>query len=365
MERARSGFRRPILGALVALTLAAPMVSASSGCAGDYLPSDLVNGLRVLAVSADTPYANPGDTVTLTMTVQDGAVDGPRPLQILWIGGCYNPPGDLYFGCFEQLGKVFANLGGQPPGGGMPPPGGDPPPLGFGPVFQMKVPEDIVSARPPQEGGSKYGIMYAFFAACAGKLDLIELDPSGKAGFFPFACFDPDTGARLGADSFVPGYTAIYSFEDGRVNQNPEVAGMLLDGEPMSEDISLIPEVKACPSTFEERRASGCFAGEPYAGCEEHELDVDVQSDIGELDPGQMVDGKQLYEAVWVDYLYSGGNFTSGGIRLINGVTEGYKPDHKTKWVAPDIPGLYTLSAVVRDTRGGSKVIQRDIRVVE
>lgn len=360
MGREKRGIRRPVLGALAAMTLAMPILS-TSGCTGDFLPSDYVNGLRVLAVVADTPYANPGDTVTLTMTTQDGAPDGPRPLQILWIGGCYNPPGDLYYGCFEQIGKLFANLGN----GGPPPPGTDPPPIGFGPAFQMKVPDDIVSSRPAQEGGSKYGLMYAFFAACAGKLDIVEADPSGKAGFFPFACFDPDTGERLGADSFVPGYTVIYSFADERKNENPAVAALTFDGEPMSEDVQLIPEVKLCPSTFEERRETGCFAGTPYAGCEEHALDVDVSPDVGEIDPGAIVDGKQTYEAVWVDYLYTGGNFTDSGIKLITGVTEGYKPDHKTQWVPPKEPGLYTLTAIVRDTRGGATVISRDVRVVE
>src|SRR5690242_18820623 len=112
--------RRSILGALAFAMLAAP-VAWTSGCAGDYLPSDLVNGLRVFTVVADKPYAKPGDSVTFEMKYYDGAPnsDGPRPVQILWIGGCVNPPGDLYYGCFPQLAKVFANLDPNNP----PPPG--------------------------------------------------------------------------------------------------------------------------------------------------------------------------------------------------------------------------------------------------
>lgn len=369
MKQSRS-FRRPILGALAALTLALPIAS-SSGCAGDWLPSDYVNGLRLFGVTADRPYALPGETVTFTMSYKDGYPTGERPVQILWIGGCYNPPGDLYFGCFAQIGQAFQKLAEAGP-----PEPGKPPMLPPGliqlkpdnifsdaNVFSTTLPEDIVSARPDPQGGPKYGLMYVFFAACAGQIKFVELDPGGKAGFLPFACFDPDTGARLPADSFVPGYSVVYSFEDGRENPNPEVANLLFDGEPMSENLDEIPVVKACPSTLEERRETGCFAGEPYAGCEQHEIDVDVQPDIADLDPGEELDGKPLHEAVWVDYLYDGGNFTGGGIRLISGVTEGYKPDHKTYWVAPNEPGLYTIWASVRDTRGGSKILERNVRV--
>jgi len=366
MKRARS-FRRSILGTLAAATLAAPIVW-TSGCSGDYLPSDLVNGLRVFTVVADKPYAAPGDSVTFSMKYWDGAPDpegdGPRAVQILWIGGCVNPPGDLYYGCFPQLAQVFASL--KP--GQLPPPGliqvlpdnivGE-----AAGTFTTTVPLDIISSRPPPEGGSsKYGLMYVFFAACAGNIRPVELDPSGKAGFFPFACFD-DAGNRLPADSFVPGYTQIYSFEDSRANENPTAKGMTLDKEAMPEDPTEAVTVKPCPSTEEERRSVGCFAGDPYEGCKFYEIDVDVEKTIAEIDPGEKLDDKQLFEAVWVDYYVDGGDLTGGGIRLISGVTEGYKEDHKTAWIPPSTPGLYSIWATLRDTRGGASILRRYIRV--
>jgi len=356
----RRSFRRPLLGALAAAMLAAPIAS-TSGCSPGWVPSDLVNGLRVIAVTADKPYAQPGDEVRFDMTFYDGLADpegdGPRPVQILWIGGCANPPGDLYYGCFPQLLESFKALGES---GGAPPPGL----IGIGPTFSTTVPMDIVSSRPDPSGGAKYGLQYVFFFACAGTIKPIEVDPGGKAGFFPLGCFD-DAGNRLAADSFVPGYTQIYVFEDGRTNENPPVAGMTLDDEPIPEDFAEAPTVKACPSTEDERRAVGCFAPEPYEGCPVYQIDVSVEPTIAELDPGEEVDGKPINEAVWVDWLVDGGDIVGGGIRLISGVTEGYKDQHFTQWIPPAEPGLYQIWGVVRDTRGGSTVVQRYIRVEE
>lgn len=361
--------RRLLLSALVSAFVVTPIL-ASSACSPGYLPSDLVNGLRIMAVEADKPYLLPGESVTFELHLRDGHPDGPRPVNVLWLGGCVNPPGDLYYGCFLQFAEVFKALGEGglgPPQPGQPPPNLPPGLIGFSPgvttstTFTTTMPLDIVSSRPAPDGGSKYGIAYAFFFACAGDIKPIEVDPSGAAGFLPLGCFDSE-GKRLPADSFVPGYTQVYSFEDERRNENPVVKGMTLEGQPMSEDFADIPVVKACAQTFEERRQVGCFAPEPFEGCEAVEIDVDVDSNIAEIDPGEIVNGKQIYEAVWVDYLVDAGDVTSG-IRLISGVTEGYKKEHSTEWFPPSEPGLYTIWATVRDTRGGSTFIERYVRV--
>jgi hypothetical protein len=368
MKRAR-GLRRLVLGALACAVLAAPALS-TSGCSPGDVPSDLVNGLRVFAVTPDKSYANPGDTVTFKMSYHDTLLDADgntRPLQILWFGGCANPPGDLYFGCFQQIAQTFQKVASSlgPPEPGQPPT--LPPELqglfGFGDTFETTVPLDILASRPAPEGGSKYGLMYVFFAACAGEIRFIELDPGGRAGFLPFACFDGDR--RLPADSFVPGYTQIYTFEDGRTNENPAVEGMTLDGEPIPAPEEPVPPLKVarCPSTVDERRAVGCFAGDPYEGCKAYEIDIEIDPSVAEIDPGEQVDGKQIFEAVWVDYLVEAGDITGGGIRLVSGVTEGYKGEHQTMWIPPSEPGLYSIWGVVRDTRGGSSVVRRFIEV--
>ena len=137
---------------------------------------------------------------------------------------------------------------------------------------------------------------------------------------------------------------------------------MKVAGEVVPEDSSLAPTVKACAQTFDERRQVGCFAPEPFEGCTPVEIDVDVDADIAEIDPGEQVKGKPIREAVWVDYFIEAGDLTSG-LRLISGVTEGYKTDHKTHWFPPAEPGLYSIWATVRDTRGGSTFIERPIIV--
>src|SRR5690349_484604 len=118
----KRSLRRPVLTTLALATIASPAIA--SGCAGSFESIDRVTGLRVLAVTADKPYAAPGETVTFTMTHADGIAavkgadagpdagsgGGERKLQILWIGGCFDPPGDEYFACFAQIGQLFAAL---------------------------------------------------------------------------------------------------------------------------------------------------------------------------------------------------------------------------------------------------------------
>jgi len=374
MKQARS-FRRHVLGALATAMLAAPIAS-TSGCSPGWVSSNLVDGLRVLGVTADKPYAAPGDEVTFQISYVDGyeEPDGSEtdPVQVLWLGGCYNPPGDLYYGCFPQIAGTFQKLGpilqaaleeaqatGQPPK--LPPEVTQY--ISQGDVFRTPVPLDIFSERPAPDGGSKYGVMYVFFAVCAGEIRPVELDPSGKAGFFPFGCFK--NGQRLPASRFVPGFTQVYAFEDGRLNQNPAAEGISLDGEkiPATDEVGEPPKVARCASTPDERRAVGCFAGDPYEGCTEHEIDLIVEPTVAEIDPGEMVDGKQIFEAVWVDWLAEAGDITGGGISLVSGVTEGYKGEHSTKWIPPDEPGLVRVWGVIRDSRGGATVLERYIQV--
>ena len=64
-KRKVNRLRRALLGAACAVGIGAPWLSA---CAPDFEPQSKVSGLRVLSVVADKPYANPGDSVTFTMT---------------------------------------------------------------------------------------------------------------------------------------------------------------------------------------------------------------------------------------------------------------------------------------------------------
>src|SRR6185437_2024111 len=161
--------------------------------------------------------AQPGDTVSFEMTYVD--TFGRPPPTVLWVGGCYDPDGDEYYLCYPQL--EGGGLGNIAKGAGLT-------------TFSLTLPEDIITRRPkPTNGDPYYGLAYVFFAACEGTLTTqAPPDSTGAAGAFPFACLD-DQGNRLGADSFVAGYTQVYAFADGTTNHNPVVNGINFNGHTL------------------------------------------------------------------------------------------------------------------------------------
>src|SRR5438445_2491353 len=135
--------RRAILPVL-ALSLFAAL-----GCGPQFDPGNEIKTLRVLGVKKDKPYAQPGDDVDLQLLWHDPK---ERAVQRVFIGGCVNPPGDLYYGCFAQYGQTGAGL----------------PPFGSGDTFTVSLPSDIISSRPALEPGQpRYGLYIVFFAVCA------------------------------------------------------------------------------------------------------------------------------------------------------------------------------------------------------
>lgn len=370
--------RRALLGTLGLGALFGHAVA--SGCAVNFAPPSELSSLRVISVNVDKPYIAPFPaeecaadpekcTVHFDMEVYDGygvATQGSeRPLNILWIGGCFDPEGDQYSLCIFPLLELFKAAQGaldQAVNDGKPP--SFPPglPLGWGKSFSMVVP-DIVSQRPKPTFGPHYGVGYVFFLACAGKFGLLETNASAASNF-PIGCLDPDTGEALGADSFVPGYTQIYSFEDGRANNNPTVTALTLDGEPLPEDLNQAPNVPACDVPEQDRNLPpSCSREDPYTACTPLEIDVDVPDDVAEIDPeAKDSTGASQREAVWVNYYSDVGNFESG-IKLVSDATSGILEKHFVNWIPPAEPGRATIWAVVRDARGGSTTIVRNINV--
>lgn len=351
--------RRWVLGAFAAIGVAA-------SCAPGFDPPSTVDGLRVLGVDLDRSYANPGDTVTFRMTVTDGLRDAegkPRPLQIAWIGGCYNPEGDQYFLCLPQLADVFSQGFGASTSGlvklDVTSPEDDGKPSAH--TFSLTLPSDLVSSRPAPTDGPHYGLAYVFFAACAGTLAPAEFDPNAATLDFPLACLDGD-GNPQGADSFVPGYTQVYSFADGRTNANPPVTSLTLNGIELPSDPALAPVIPRCGVSEEDRRKAGCAREALLDDCTEHTLDA-VVPDVAEALPesgGEI--GGALREAVWVNYYADGGEL-DGPVRLVSDSAKGYLPAHSAKWLAPSTPGLVSLWALARDQRGGQTAIRGYVRI--
>ncbi|MFT3769900.1 MAG: hypothetical protein QM820_31100 [Minicystis sp.] len=359
----RSPVRRWILGALSLAMVGGHAVA--SGCSAGFAPISQLDGLRILAVQADQPYAvlpactgdepcPPAPKVTFRMTYADTKNRVP---QIVWLGGCFNPAGDAYYACYEPLQGLFQNVKdvGDLLDTGL---------VGIGPQFSLQIPENIISSRPaPADGAPRYGIAYVFFAACAGHLDVAPAEGTGLAGSFPIGCFDDDNN-RLGAESFVPGFTQVYVFADGRTNTNPTITGMTINGEPLPENDSLAPDVEACPIAESERLGPrGCGRKDPYKECPTYDIAITVPDDVADIDPsGAQPDGKPFKETVWVDYFSDRGNF-AGDARLVNDSIEGLRPDLAVTWIAPPDPGPARIWAVIHDNRGGQDVIERLVNV--
>jgi hypothetical protein len=293
-----------------------------AGCGTSFDPASLVESVRLLAISADEPYAAPGDEVTMTALAVDGRPTKPAAMAVSWVPVvCPDPPGDSYFACYPGFAEAFT-------------PGVDlTSTLTAGTTFSFKVPEDIISAHAQPLSGSPYGMVVVFAMACAGHVQYVDRSPDTVPPAPPLGCFD-DSGTELGPDDSVFAYAQVFSFA-GRTNQNPVIDGLTFAGMPVDpvQGISLVhcPANGKCPTT---------------------ELDTTVPSSSQELDPGDLdADGVALHEEIWVDYYLTTG--TVGGSALLYDATAGKLADPSVKLSAPTVAGAGTLWAVVRDNRGG------------
>src|ERR1041384_189374 len=111
------------------VTAGALALLGTLGCGPEFDASNELKTLRVLGVKKDKPYALPGEEVGLQLLWHDPG--GRTDVERAFIGGCVTPPGDLYYGCFEQYARLAA-------GGELPLAGGD--------TFTVTLPADIISS---------------------------------------------------------------------------------------------------------------------------------------------------------------------------------------------------------------------------
>jgi hypothetical protein len=341
--------------ALLPTSAAMVAMVAVASCGETFDPASKVDSLRVFAVSKDPSVARPGDDVALRMLWHEPR-DG-RTTQIAWLGGCWNPEGDLFYGCFGPLEGTLAALGEGRPSDDV----------GLGDSFVVTVPEDVVSARPSPSDPEQepYGLGFVFFAACAGTLGA---PPAGETGEIPIACYD-EAGRLLGSDDFVVGYVEIFAAVEGD-NRTPAFSRVAVDGR----DVPLDCAGAECVDDAVEEPPIDCAGGDPRCvrcrlddddECEPVQLTVVVDPESIEVDPlATQSDGETRYEQTWVRFYADGGEL-AGDIRIAADATGGPREELTMELVPPRSPGPVRLWLTLHDNRGGATWVRLRLDVAE
>lgn len=331
---------------------------AGLGCGPEFDRGNELKTLRVLGVQKDKPYAQPGEAVNLQLLWHDPKGRPDDQIQRAFIGGCVNPPGDLYYGCFAQYGQAGAL-----------------PSLGAGDSFQVDLPSDIISSRRDIEPGQpRYGLYIVFFAVCAGQLDIAtETDPNsaGSTGL-PLRCLDDDRNP-LGSEDFVVGYSSIYSFE-GVSNQNPSFsvddAGQgefLVGGKAVPADcVGVACQVTAavevdCDATPERCIKACADDGDP--SCPAIDVKPAIEKKIERDDVSSNLFGNEVTEQMWVNYYVDRGGISE--VRLLNDTNSGWNEKYRGQLRAPKEAGPMQVWSVIHDNRGGMEFSRVTLGVVK
>jgi hypothetical protein len=334
-----------------AFAIAACALSLASGlgCGPQFDPGNELKTLRVLGVKKDKPYALPGEQVRLQLLWHDPK--GPRDVQRAFVGGCVNPAGDLYYGCFPQYAELAAK-------GALP--------LGFSDSFEVTLPDDIISSRAGQAepGQPPYGLYIVFFAVCAGTLSLdTEAGPKSNEGSegLPIRCLDA-RGKPLGSDDFVAGYSSIYSFEDA-VNTNPqfaldgdglpsfEVAGHTLVGDCAGDSCQGAPSLEDVDCETEPERCVVACKDDGDSSCPAIEVKPEIVQNVEKDDVSSRLFKTTVSEQMWVNYYVDRGGMSE--VRLVNDASSGWNAKYRGELRAPKATGPLQIWAVVHDNRGG------------
>lgn len=345
---------------VVTSLLGALALTATVGCGPQFDAPSEVKTLRVLGVKKDKPYAQPGETVSLDMLWHDPK--GRKGIETLFLGGCVNPPGDLYYGCFAQFGQNAAK--------------GEFPPFEQNKnSFQVTLPKDIISGRGDVEPGQpRYGLYIVFFAVCAGSIQLqMDAKPGQGSEGMPILCVDKD-GQPLGSDDFVVGYSSIYSF-DGVSNKNPEfrvndagqttfsVAGgddIIADcvgtecqgADAVEVDCDKSPE--RCVAPCKDDGDAACPAIEVKPAIDVQQERDDVSSDLFK---------NEVTEQMWINYYVDHGSISDA--RLLNDTNSGWNDKYRAQLRAPKDAGPLQVWAVIHDNRGGMEFARVTLGVKE
>jgi len=177
-------------------------LSTLAACGSDFDPPSRVTKLRLLAVSADRPYARAGESIALASLAHD-----PLGRTISWgWATCTSPPAATVMGCLAQLD----------PGS-----------------FVLGTESHTVTVPPSTRMGAG-AMLGVIVIACPGTLTQVP-------GGVPFRCND---GTRdLATNEFEIGMKRVLLRAADR-NENPRIDRVTFDGTDWPAD--RIPEVGTC-----------------------------------------------------------------------------------------------------------------------
>jgi hypothetical protein len=350
------------LRALVpAFVVAMGALWASSCSPSGFAEATMISSVRILASSADQPYAKPGATVSLQVLAYDGRATRSAPMTLYWLPFvCENPQDDAYFACFAKLagGTRSAGDAGADGGGGAAGPAPGPlrpgvdltPLLPSGPSYRFTMPADATTSHPPVPGTRvPYGLAILFNMACAGHLELIPIDPGNiNPQTLPIGCFDA-SHRMLGPDDYVFGFTRVYAY-DKLTNDNPVIEHFDVQGQTLA--------VQGAGPAYETLgfTTARCTA-DNGDNCAHIKIGPAVPVSSWETNP-EDVDGSgnPRHEQIWADFFATFGSFTSSA-RLLYDVTAGSLGDPgatDNEFLPPSDPGSGVIWVVVHDNRGGA-----------
>jgi hypothetical protein len=223
-----------------------------------------------------------------------------------------------------------------------------------------------MAGRDPAPGQPRFGLIFSFFALCAGTLEFV---PPTQEGALPIGCRDEE-GNLLGSDDFIIGYASMYVFPDPKapgqffLNQNPEVLGFQVAGADVTADTCVNAECVGTPPAAEincddPANDAICFDACPDDGeptCPE----IPIKPLLGSKDTVPERDqvsieyyGRDVGEQMWINYFVDRGGVRSD-VRLLNDAVTGWNDDYGTDFFAPKESGTVTIWAIARDNRGGT-----------
>jgi hypothetical protein len=333
--------RRPVLAGLILL---AGFLSVSCAPSG-FTDEALINSVRILASSADQPYAKPGADVTLTVLAYDGRINQPEPMTVYWIPWtCVNPPDDAYYACFAELEKgVFAGGSGIAPGVDL----SSILSKYTGPQYHFTMPADAVTAHKTLPGTAvPYGLAIVFNIACAGHLEVVPIDPNNiNPQTVPLGCFD-SSGNQLGPSDYVFGFTRVYAY-DTLTNANPVVDHVDVNGQTLAVMPDAVGQLTTQP--FVTTPCSG--------GCQSIQIGPVVPASSQEVNPEVMgTNGMPVNEEIWTDFFVTFGSISDDARLLYDTTLGSVGPPSTTddKFTPPDKSGNGFIWMVVHDDRGGA-----------